>query len=48
MLAHIGGFPVEELLPLVYGLTGVGAVVHVAMRRRVRLPRIRGRRQRSS
>ncbi|HEX7278302.1 MAG TPA: hypothetical protein VF255_01645 [Solirubrobacterales bacterium] len=44
MLAHVGGFPVEELLPLAYGLTGVGAVVHVAMRRRLGSLRLRERR----
>lgn len=33
MLAHVAGIPVEELLPLAYGVTGVGAVLHVAMRR---------------
>jgi hypothetical protein len=45
MLAHIGGAPVEELLPLAYALTGVGAVVHVALRRRLRSLRVRARRQ---
>lgn len=33
MLAHIAGLPVEELLPFAYGLTGVGAAVHMARRR---------------
>jgi ribose/xylose/arabinose/galactoside ABC-type transport system permease subunit len=34
VLAHIAGIPVEELVPLAYGVTGVGAALHVAMRRR--------------
>ena len=44
MLAHIAGAPVEELLPFAYGLTGVGVVMHVAIRR-LRHLRIQTRRQ---
>lgn len=32
MLAHIAGVPVEEMLPLVYGASGVGAFAHLAAR----------------
>lgn len=32
MLAHIAGLPVEEMLPFVYGASGVGIVAHVATR----------------
>lgn len=34
MLAHIAGVPVEEMLPLVYGASGVGVFAHLAARRR--------------
>jgi hypothetical protein len=36
MFAHVAGVPVEEMLPLVYGLTGAGVFAHLrAQRRRV-------------
>ncbi|HMI82149.1 MAG TPA: hypothetical protein VK480_10210 [Solirubrobacterales bacterium] len=34
MFAHIAGLPVEEMLPLVYGVSGVGVFAHLAVRRR--------------
>ena len=32
MFAHIAGVPVEEMLPLIYGASGVGVGAHLAAR----------------
>ena len=35
-LAHIGGLPVEELLPLAYSATALLAAARLLVRRRIR------------
>ena len=36
VLAHIGGLPVEELLPLAYGATALLAGARLLVRRRIK------------